>query len=56
MQHTDLQINSSVKKESFLILSIIKLTNSASPFKFRQAKFSQQSGLENDKMYFSQTV
>ena len=33
----------------------VKLANSASPFKFRQVKFPQQAGLENNKICFSQT-
>ena len=32
----------------------VKLANSASPFKFRQVKFQKKTGLENDKMSFSQ--
>ena len=36
-------------------ISTVKWANSASPFKFHQVKFSQKSGLENDKMLFSQT-
>ena len=32
----------------------VKLANSATPSKFRQVKFSQKAGLENDKMCLSQ--
>ena len=32
----------------------IKLANSASPSKFCQVKFQQKTGLENDKISFSQ--
>ena len=38
------------------IQSTVKLANSASPFKFHQAKSTQQAGLENDKMCFSKRV
>ena len=44
------------------ILAItVKLANSASPFKFRQVKFcqvkfSQQAGLNNDKIWFSEKI
>ena len=37
-----------------ILLCNVKLANSASPFKFRQVKFQQKTGLENDKMGFSQ--
>ena len=44
------------KHVNLIKLGAVKLANSTSPFKFHQAKFSQQVGLENDKMCFSKRV
>ena len=35
-------------------IGTVKLANSTGPFKLCQVKFSQKTGLENDKMCFSQ--